>query len=96
MVLPTGVVMCPRCKVTITTTKDWNAFMEPVDIAALIDTLERPLYVLKAIAVYTKDSGLKGLAATTIKSLKELEFNDFFADPKEAETHAKRLEELVE
>jgi RNA polymerase subunit RPABC4/transcription elongation factor Spt4 len=95
MVVASGTVMCPRCRVTSTTTKDWNKFMKPVNIDFLISQLERPIGVLKAVAVMTDDKGLKGLAATTLKSIGELEFSECFNDQAEATRYQKELDRIV-
>lgn len=89
-----GTVLCPRCKMSGTDIESWNKFMTPTNILELISTIGRPLYVLKAVAVYTTDKGLKALAATTLKSMKELKFGEFISDPEEAEKLQKELSKL--
>lgn len=89
-----GTVICTRCKMTGTSVKDWNNFMKPTDLSELVSRMERPLYVLKAVPVFSTDKGLRALAATTLKSIGELEFSEFISNPAEAEKLQAELEEL--
>lgn len=95
MVIASGTVMCPRCRISGTSVKDWNQFMKPVDIDMLIGKLERPIGVLKSIAVFTDDKALKGLAATTLQSIDELEFSDSFTDAEECAKFTKSLDKVL-
>jgi hypothetical protein len=95
MVLATGATLCGRCRISATSIEDWNNFMEPIDLQAMILRLERPISVLKSIAVFTTDKGLKALAATTLKGLNELDVSECFTDDEAAEECRKLLEGLT-
>lgn len=95
MVIASGTIMCPRCRVSATDLKSWNAFMEPVDVAALINKLERPIGVLKGAVVLSDDKGLIALFASTLKSINELDISDYVTDSEEAEKLQKQLEKIA-
>lgn len=90
-----GTVLCPRCHINATSIAHWNLFMKPVDIMELVEKLQRPISVLQSVATLTTDSGLRALAATTLKSIDMLDVSEHFTDPAEAEKVMKALNKAL-
>lgn len=65
------------------------------DIMNLIDALRQPISTLQAVAVWTDDKGLAALVNTALVTIKELDFNQFFANEALATEFRKSLEAAV-
>lgn len=97
MVMQSGVILCPRCRISCNALEHWNKFMrvEKRDISQLIEEIERPVFTLNAIAAISDDDGIKRLAAATLTSIKKLDVAPFITDKDELKKVEGELRALV-
>lgn len=95
VLLTSEAVTCLTCRMTAQSAEHWNEFNKRAkkkDIDALIEELQTPVQTLKAVCVWTDDTGLRALVTTSLKRLNALEFKEFF----ENETLALEFQKAME
>lgn len=68
ILIPTGGVVCPKCKVQAPSESAWDSVMasekrKPTPLGQLLTQLEDPLITLNAIAAHSDDKGVCRMAA---------------------------------
>ena len=101
IVVASGAVVCPQCRVTAPSLTAWQAVMKkearaPTPLGRFITELHGPLVALNAVAAHSDDKGIRCIAAAALIQINRLNVNDFFSDAETAKKVEDRLRKLVE
>ena len=100
ILIPTGGVVCPKCKVQAPSESAWDSVMasekrKPTPLGQLLTQLEDPLITLNAIAAHSDDKGVCRMAAASLNRINKLNVDAFFTDKELAKKVTERLLQLL-